>query len=156
MKQINLSLLLIVFFLISSCNNNNKTSDKKKQVTTDIVNNPITASGKFDESSLPKIKFDKETFDFGVIIQGEKVSHTFKYKNEGGSDLIIREVKASCGCTVTKFSKDPLSPGQEGQIEVVFNSERRTGMQHKIIFIWSNTQPNRNKISITAEVVVPK
>ena len=152
MKQINLSLLLIIFFLISGCNNNNTTSDKNKQ----IVKNTITSSNKFDDSSLPKIKFDKETFDFGVIIQGEKVSHTFKYKNTGGTDLIIREVKATCGCTVAKFSKDPLAPGQEGTIEVVFNSEHRTGMQHKIIFIWSNTQPDRNNVSITAEVVVPK
>lgn len=155
MKQINLSLSLIVFFLISSCSNN-KTSDKNKQVNTDIVNNPVTASGKYDDSSLPKIKFNKETFDFGVIIQGEKVSHIFKYKNTGGSDLVIREVKASCGCTVVKFSKDPLAPGQEGTLEVVFNSERRKGMQHKTVFLWANTQPNRNEISITAEVVVPK
>ena len=155
MKQINLSLAIIVFFLISSCNNNT-TSDNDKHVTTDIVNNPITASGKYDKNSLPKIEFNKETHDFGVIIQGEKVSHTFKYKNIGGSDLIIREVKATCGCTVAKFSKDPLAPGQEGTIEVVFNSEHRTGMQHKIIFIWSNTQPDRNNVSITAEVVVPK
>ena len=155
MKKINLSLTLIVFFIISSCSNN-KTPDKNKQVTTDIVNNPITASGKYDDSTLPKIKFDKETFDFGVIIQGEKVSHIFKYKNTGGSDLIIREVKASCGCTVVKFSKDPLPPGQEGTVEVVFNSERRKGMQHKTVFLWANTQPNRNEVSITAEVVVPK
>ncbi|MBE9467107.1 MAG: DUF1573 domain-containing protein [Bacteroidetes bacterium] len=155
MKQINLSLATIVFFLLLSCNNN-ATSDKDNKVTTDIVNNPITASGKYDKNILPKIKFDKATHDFGVIIQGEKVSHSFTYKNVGGSDLLIRDIKATCGCTVVKFSKDPLPPGKEGKVEVVFNSDRRKGIQRKSVFLWANTQPNRNEISITAEVIVPK
>lgn len=156
MKQINLSLAIIIIFLISSCNNSSSDKDKDKKVTTDIVNNPITASGEYDKNSLPKIEFVKDTHDFGVIIQGEKVSHTFKYKNIGGSDLIIREIKATCGCTVVKFSKDPLAPGQEGTVEVVFNSDRRQGIQHKTVYLWANTQPNRTEISISAEVIVPK
>ena len=156
MKHITLFLAVFVLFLISSCNNNGNSEKEKKIVTTDIVNNPITASGEYDDSSLPKIEFANDTHDFGVIIQGEKVSHTFKYKNTGGSDLIIREIKATCGCTVVKFSKDPLAPGEEGTIEVVFNSERRNGIQHKTVFIWANTQPNRNEISISAEVIIPK
>lgn len=154
MKQINLSLSIIIFFLISSCNN--ASSDKDKKVTTDIVNNPITASGEYDKNSLPKIEFDKENHDFGVIIQGEKVSHIFKYKNIGGSDLIIREVKATCGCTVVKFSRDPLASGKEDAVEVVFDSDRRQGIQHKTVYLWANTQPNRSEISISAEVIVPK
>ena len=66
--------LLAAVFLLSiyTCNNSENIENsqtEKKQVSTEIVNNPVTASGEYDNESLPEIKFDAEAFDFGVIIK---------------------------------------------------------------------------------------
>ena len=153
--------LLAAVFLLSiyTCNNSENIENsqtEKKQVSTEIVNNPVTASGEYDNESLPAIKFDAESFDFGVIIQGERVSHTFNYTNAGGSDLVITSARGSCGCTVPKFSKAPLAPGEKGEIEIIFDSSGRSGMQKKTVVVLANTQPNTVRLTITAEIVVPK
>ncbi|MCK4662847.1 MAG: DUF1573 domain-containing protein [Bacteroidales bacterium] len=143
---------LILIVLISCKQSSN---DDKEKISTEIVQNPITASGDYNMEDLPEIKFEKNIHDFGVIIQGEKVSHTFTYKNAGKSDLIIRSARASCGCTVPKFSKEPLAPGDEAEIEVIFNSSGRKGSQHKTITILTNAQPNKTILKITCEIVIP-
>ncbi|HBF88369.1 MAG TPA: DUF1573 domain-containing protein [Bacteroidales bacterium] len=151
-KSISLILIFALAFFVS-CNNDSKKDNSK--IDTDIVKNPITANGNSETGDLPQISFKKEDHDFGAIIQGEKVSFTFKYTNTGGSDLIITSAKGSCGCTVPKFNKTPLKPGEEGEIEVVFDSSGRKGIQHKTITVLSNTQPNTVTLKIVADVVVP-
>lgn len=151
-KSISLILVIAVAFL-SACSN--QTSKSDTQISTDIVKNPITSEGESNTSELPMISFNKEEHDFGAIIQGEKVSYTFIYKNTGGSDLVITSAKGSCGCTVPKYNKEPLKPGQEAEMEVVFDSSGRKGIQHKTITILSNTQPNTVTLKIVADVVVP-
>lgn len=154
-KNISLKVLTIaiVIFALSSCSSDNST---KKQISADIVNNPISAEGKKDVSDLPTIDFNSLEHDFGIIIQGEKVSHTFKYKNSGKGDLIISHAKASCGCTIPKYSKEPLSRGEEGFLEVIFDSNGRNGKFSKTITVRANTQPNKKILRITGEIITPK
>ena len=139
------SLLIVVVF--ASCGNDSN------EVTTDLVNIPATADGEVDEGSLPKFEFKRTTFDFGAITPGEIVSHTFKFKNVGGSDLIIAKVATSWGCTVSEYTDKPIKPGEEGLIEIVFDSSGRTGMQHKTLTVIANTQPNKMELNFTAEII---
>lgn len=145
--------VVIIVFAFMGCNN---ASQNNNQITSDIIKNPATASGKEHKGDLPEIKFNKEQHDFGLILQGEKVSYIFKYKNIGNADLIITNASASCGCTVPKFSSEPIPPGGEGEIEAIFDSSNRTGKQIKTITVWTNCQPNQTKLQITSEIVVPK
>ncbi|NOZ46542.1 MAG: DUF1573 domain-containing protein [Chlorobi bacterium] len=142
--------LALVLFAIVAC----KNKTEKKEITTEIVNNPVTANGDYDTSELPKFEFPERNHDFGVLIQGEKVSYTFKYKNVGGADLILRSAKGSCGCTVPKWSREPLAPGKEGEIEIIFDSSHKKGKQVKTITLLANTQPNKEVLTITGEVVI--
>jgi hypothetical protein len=125
------------------------------RISTDVVNNPNTASGKADKSVLPVIQFTEEVHDFGKIIEGETVSFSFKFKNAGKSDLIIADVSTSCGCTVPSFPKTPIRPGEENAIKIAFNSAGRRGYQSKDIVVVANTQPNATLIRIKAQVVSP-
>jgi len=134
-----------------SCNNGSDTT-----ITTDIVNNPNSASGEVDTASLPKIVFEEEVFDFGTITQGEKVKHAFKFTNTGKSDLIITSAKGSCGCTVPKWSKKPIPPGGGGEIDVVYDSEGRSGKQHKQVSVVANTQPSTTVVAIKGEIIAPE
>jgi len=135
---------------ITSCNWNDNG-----MISSDVVNNPNTASGKTDSSVLPVIQFAEEVHDFGKIIEGETVSYSFKFRNTGKSDLVIADVSTSCGCTVPSFPKDPVHPGKEGSIKVTFNSAGKRGYQTKNIVVVSNTQPNTTLIRIKTLVVSP-
>jgi hypothetical protein len=86
----------------------------------------------------PDIKFKEKVYDFGTIEKGEKAVHIFRFKNEGQALLKIGKVKTSCGCTVSKAYTKEVLPGEEGQIEVIFNSTNFFGSIHKTIYVNSN------------------
>lgn len=151
MKYFSITYLLALMLLMA-CQSNDSTN-----VGTDLIQNPLTADGSnADTSLLPKFQWKEMNHDFGVIIQGERVSYTFTFKNVGKSNLIISSVHASCGCTVPKYDSNPIAPGKEGKIEVVFDSSGRSGLQNKTVTVLANTQPSTVELHFTAEVIVPE
>jgi hypothetical protein len=143
--------ILISGLLLSCSMNTNKNSD----LPAGVIQNPNTASGKSDPDKLPIIEFEKDIHDFGKIIQGEKVSFAFKFKNTGKSLLLISKVSTSCGCTVTDYPKEPIKPGESGKIDVSFDSEGKRGPQNKTATVFANTQPNTTVLRIQTMVVLP-
>lgn len=83
-------------------------------------------------------EFEKESKDFGVVIEGEQPTHEFTFKNTGDQPIIMSNVKASCGCTTPLWTKTPVMPGESGVIKVVYNSKGRIGAFNKSITITSN------------------
>lgn len=134
---------------IMSCKQNTSTD-----VTTNDVMNTKSADGNTN-ASLPEIKFEEETHDFGRITQGEKVAFGFKFKNEGGSNLIISSANGSCGCTVPEYPKKPILPGEEAVVNVVFSSEGKSGMVEKSVTVVTNCEPSTRIIYIKANIIVP-
>ena len=144
---------IAVVALLSSCGGDSEPKD----LTTEIINNPITASDEVaSQDELPFFEFVEEVKDFGTITQGESVSMTFRFKNVGQSNLIISSAQGSCGCTVPEWPKEPIAPGAEGKIEVTFNSTGKQGLQNKTITLVSNTIPNTKVIAIKGEVLAPE
>lgn len=148
------NIFLFVFTLatsacIISCGSDTKTT------ANDAINNPATADAPGDTSTLPRFQWDKEVHDFGTITQGERVSYAFTFTNTGKSDLVISSAKGSCGCTVPEWSKDPVKPGDKGKIDVVFDSDGKSGHQEKRVTVMANTNPNTVELKIIGEVEVP-
>ncbi len=85
----------------------------------------------------PKILLAENNYDFGTVVQGPPVKHTFKFKNVGTDTLRIEQVKTSCGCTAAESSKI-IAPQGEGQIDVTFNTANQMGKVSKTVFIYSN------------------
>jgi hypothetical protein len=105
-------------------------------------------------ANAPSISFDMNTFDFQQIKQGEKVEHVFTITNNGKSDLIIRNVKASCGCTAVSPVDDVVKPGASTTMKVIFNSAGKVGQQNKTITIISNDpQKSRTILWVKGEVI---
>ena len=148
MKKL-LFVLLIGAGLMVSCNNSGN------KVSADTVKNSNSAVMNKEAGDLPVIQFEETSHDFGKIIQGEKVSYTFKFKNTGNSDLLISKVSTSCGCTVGEYPKAPIEPGSSGKIEVTFNSHGKKGFQNKTITVLANTEPNHTTLYIKSNVQVP-
>jgi hypothetical protein len=104
----------------------------------------------------PAVSFEKESHDFGDIYQGDKVQHVFTFENTGTEPLIITNVQVTCGCTAPRWPRDPIAPGQEGEITIQFNSTGKIGRQNKVITIVSNSVDPHNKISIVTNVLPKK
>lgn len=148
--------LAVVLITTTACNQDQKKTEETK-VSTDVINVPATASGKPAEpGSAPAMAFNEEKHEFGKIIQGEKVSYSFIFKNTGGSDLIISSAQGSCGCTVPTYPKDPVKPGQEAKIDVVFDSTGKSGLVEKTVTLTTNCNPSTKTLTISSTVIVPE
>lgn len=106
-----------------------------------------------DSSKSANLEYIEDFFDFGTITSGEVVSHSFKFKNSGDGVLIIKDVIPSCGCTTSKLSSKILKPGEEGLIEVVFDSKSWYGSQYKSVTLRTNSPIMDKSVTIKANVV---
>lgn len=150
-----LVLAFAVSLLVISCGQNSKNGDRT--ISSDVINVPATASGKEAvPGSAPNIAFEEEKHDFGKITQGEKVSFTFLFKNNGGSDLVISNALGSCGCTIPEYPKGAIKPGEQGKIDVTFDSAGKSGLVQKTITLTTNCTPSTKVLTIIATVNVPE
>lgn len=103
-----------------------------------IIEEDFSKLSAADLANAPQIEYSSRTFDFGEIPEGKKVDYTFKIMNKGKSELIIRSVTASCGCTTGQPASNTISPGGNTEMKVSFDSHGKVGMQNKIISVISN------------------
>ena len=136
MKKIILLALTII--TIGACSPGTKdTSMDASVIETDgAVNEPA-----FDFNGVT-------AWDFGKIIEGERVEHTFKFKNTGKANLVIASCTASCGCTIPEWPKEAIAPVESGEIKVEFNSAGKSDMVTKDITIMANTNPVKTVLQI--------
>jgi uncharacterized protein DUF1573 len=135
MKKALCLAVITAFVMTTSC---------KKETNTDTKG--------LDAKDLGVMDFKEKEFDFGDINEGDKVEHIFVFKNTGEADLVIKKANGSCGCTVPDYPKDPIKPGQESQIKVSFNSDKKHGKQHKTVTIFANTINGSEVIKIKANI----
>lgn len=102
----------------------------------------------------PKIVFEEHTYNFGKIYIGEIVEYGFKFINQGTGELIVNNVKSSCGCTAALVSKSHLLKDEMGEIKVKFNPGRYVGKVSKSVTVNSNDPKDSSvKLTIAGEVI---
>ncbi|WP_271783459.1 DUF1573 domain-containing protein [Aquimarina algiphila] len=148
MKRVLLILSVISISVLTSCTNNASSKVKPENVA---VANVRDAKAKL----LPVMTFDKTNHDFGIIDEGDIVEHKFTFTNTGNAPLVIISAKGSCGCTVSKWSKEPIAPGATGDMLVTFNSNGKPNLQNKKVTITANTTTGKETLKIKA-MVTPK
>lgn len=89
------------------------------------------------EEPAPHIEFQEKSFNFGVITEGQKVHHVFRFKNVGNGHLEITRVRTSC-CSEVKLSRKVVPPSGEGEITVTFDSTERKGFFLETIYVHTN------------------
>lgn len=91
----------------------------------------------------PDISFEFKEVDFGLVYAGDSVNVNFPFVNNGSASLQILEINSSCYCTVVKFRKDEIDPGQSDTINVCLRSykDESLGLQNSSIVVRTNTDP---------------
>lgn len=131
--------MLLAFAAISfaSCQPSTKNNES---ASVDSTGAATTASAKpAVKPSTAEILFTNDIYNFGEIKKGDVISYNFKFKNTGKEPLIIKDAIATCGCTVPEIPKEPILPGAEGILKVVFNSAGKpAGPLRKQVTVTSN------------------
>ncbi len=144
MKKVILILGIVIFFAFVSCKDNASSKIKSDNVAVAAGRD---AAGK----QLPVMEFEKSEHDFGTIQQGTPQETVFKFTNTGNAPLIITDAKSSCGCTVPERPKDPIAPGETGELLVKFNGAGQNQVT-KTITVTANTEKGQEIIRIKAFV----
>lgn len=171
MKRLKIGVL--AFFsaglILTSCNNaalEEKVADLEQRVSELESKTPASASktaaltkqisqpeSDAPQGDAPKFAFEESSYDFGSITEGDVVEHVFKFTNTGEAPLVIQSASASCGCTVPSYPREPVAPGESGEIQVKFNSANKPGIQNKTVSITANTNPTITRLTIKSNVM---
>jgi hypothetical protein len=120
--------------------NVNKGTSSKKVETTQVKPNNS------------EITFTKAEYDYGTIKKDSDGSSKFIFKNTGTETLILSDAKASCGCTVPSWPKEPILPGKSGEINVMYDT-KKVGAFSKTINVISNAKQSIVTLTIKGEVI---
>nr|HRC89920.1 DUF1573 domain-containing protein [Bacteroidales bacterium] len=98
-------------------------------------------------ANAPVFKVASATVDIGDMSPSTNKEVEFKFTNEGKSDLIIRHIRSTCGCTaVNQSSSNIVKPGESGSIKATFNSGSYKGKVTKAIYVYTNDPANSEVI----------
>ena len=136
MKKIVFAVLVVGLFSCAANKQENQTEPENKTAVS---------------AQMPKIEFEEEIHDFGLVQAGEILTFSFQFTNRGETELKISNTETDCGCIEATPEKDTILPGEKGYIEVKFNSAGLFGKQLKTVEIQSNNKEPKHLI-IFAEV----
>jgi hypothetical protein len=125
---------------------NDKESNSSQITVSANIQEDFSTLTDEQKKNAPKIEFDNITFNFDTIKAGDKAEHVYTFKNIGKSDLTIRKVTPSCGCTVANLDYQTVKPGESGKISANFNSAGKSGITSKTIQVISNDPANPRSV----------
>jgi len=142
-------LLSALVITAASCN-----GPVKKEVKDTTPTAAALPEEKKDTASFTTMQWIDSVKDYGKITEGQKLEVLFRFKNTGNKPLVIESVHPSCGCTVADPPKEPIAPGAEGEIKGSFDSNGKSGQQHKTIAVMTNTKGTEShELAFTVEVL---
>ena len=153
-SKFNLPFLTTILWLfVSSC-----IDSPPEKMSTDLIDIQATASEIVKiENPIASIEMDHLEFNFGTIVAGKRITHSFSFMNNGDAPLILSDINATCGCTVAKnWPKTPINPGEGGEILIEFDSSDRTGNQRKTVYVVSNSRPSTLELKLIGDVIGPR
>ena len=134
MKTIKITLLALTLALMSFT----VIPAKTEAVKTEIGTSPIS--------------WKSELVDLGEIPQGKPKTIDFEFKNTGKTAVVITNVKASCGCTATDYTKTPIQPGATAKVSATYNAVAK-GPFTKTVTVTTNAEETPKILSFKGTVL---
>ncbi len=104
-------------------------------------------------SYAQEITFKSQEIDYGNIEKGADGVRVFKFTNTGSAPLIIQDAKGSCGCTVPTYPKEPIMPGETGEIKVKYDTQRVGAFTKYVTLTTNATNDSSSKLKILGNVL---
>lgn len=98
------------------------------------------------------IAFEKMEHDFGNIAFGSDGTYIFSFTNKTKEPIVLTNVTASCGCTSPMWTREPIKPGEKGEVKVKYNTNA-PGMFNKTVMVYSSAQPSPVILRIKGNVL---
>jgi hypothetical protein len=100
------------------------------------------------------VRWAKDTIQIGRVDEGEVYTDSFMVTNTGSRPYIIKDVKATCDCTVMRRPTFPVMPGETAAIRIEFDTRGKIGRSTPGVVVYDNTRPNgRHIVYLNADVV---
>ncbi|MEP0265090.1 DUF1573 domain-containing protein [Dokdonia sp.] len=147
MKKGILVLGVLTAMIFTSCKEDASSKVKEENIE-------VAAARDAQATEFPVMTFDETEYDFGTIEKGSPVEHKFTFTNTGKAPLVIVDAKSSCGCTIPEYSRNPVAPGEKGELLVKYNASGTNAIT-KSITITANTEKGKEALKIKAFVNAP-
>jgi len=154
MRKILSLFVLMAFVATAMFAQTKETVQPQPAVETPVkpaVQTPVKPIPVATDDSGPKMTFEQTTVDYGDIEQNSDPLRVFNFVNDGDAPLIIKHAKGSCGCTVPRYPKEPIMPGENAVIEVRYDT-KRIGPFNKSIRLTTNVKEQPIMLYIKGKV----
>lgn len=102
----------------------------------------------------PSIKWIETEHDFGAFDEDMgDVTHDFMLVNTGNDPLTILAARATCGCTIPRYTREPVAPGDTVVISVTYNPAGRPGKFSKKVKVETNVPGSQSVLTINGVVI---
>ncbi len=110
-------------------------------------------------------EFGADNKNFGKAMQGDVLRHTFVIKSGGEEDLVIKQAKPTCGCTVAQLMVEQddgsmatytfggaIKPGRKVELNATLHTQNKQGHAASRINIFSNDPRGQTQFGLEADV----
>ena len=165
MKTLKISFLAFATIMVVSCEKKTATTTAEMGAETadasttqtvkpeDNIKTANATTSTANNEDAPIFTMESDVYDFGDVQAGSKTDKIVEFTNTGNAPLVITAAKASCGCTVPEFDKEPIAPGAKGTLKVSYKAPATNGKQTKTVTLTTNTATGTDRFKITANVV---
>lgn len=150
MKTLKLSFFALAGALLLATSPVSAQKAAPAQVTPATQAAPAKPAGK---PSL--VAWTSDVHDFGDIAKGKPASFDFTFKNTTKQTILITNVKASCGCTATNYTKTPIKPGESASVTATYNAAS-PGPFSKSVTVTTNDTDVPKVLTIKGKVIEPQ
>lgn len=98
------------------------------------------------------ILWKAETVDVGEIPQGTPKAIVYEFKNTGKTAVVITNVKGSCGCTATDYTKEPILPGKSAKVTATYNAANK-GAFTKTVTVTTSAEETPKTLTLKGTVI---
>lgn len=103
-----------------------------------LLSSCLAATPEETKGGGPRLTIAATEISFGRVRQGSPITRSFEVRNTGDADLVISDVRGSCGCTAVSVSPRRVPPGKTAVLTTTLDTNGLAGDTRKRIAISSN------------------
>jgi hypothetical protein len=119
----------------------------------ELYRQTVMETGGTEREDIPYTTVEVEQVE--IELQDTKIHETttgvFILKNTGDVPLVIKDISASCGCTVPEWDKKPVKPGDKTEIKVKVTPDG-AGYFRKTVTLFCNTEKGSVLLTVKSTV----